>query len=119
MRMGMAGTTIKPGPAKAPKIGQQWLELFALIPGYDPVAMAAQGDWFDAKAAQRAIDFFPGCLQHVEGASAGQPFELEPWEQAIVACIFGWKRADGSRRYREVFIYVPRGNGKTPFAAGI
>ena len=82
------------------KIARKWRELFAEIPGYDSVAMSEPGDWFDAKAAQRAIDFFPECLRHVEGACAGQPFNLERWEQAIVACIFGWKRKDGSRRYR-------------------
>lgn len=116
MPRGRTTTLLPDGPAK---IDGKWLELFALIPGYDPVASASAGDWFDPTAAQRAIDFFPECLQHVEGAMAGQPFLLEPWEQAIVACIFGWKRQDGSRRYREAFIYVARGNGKTPFAAGI
>lgn len=32
--------------------------------------------------------------------------------------IFGWKRADGTRLYRRVFIWLPRGNGKTEFMAG-
>jgi len=93
-------------------------EVITLIPGYDPFASA--GDCaFDEQAAQLAIDFFHECLHHIEGAVAGQPFILEPWEQAIVANLFGWKKPDGTRRYREALIYVPRKNGKTPLTAGI
>jgi len=97
-------------------------EILGLIPGYDPFATA--GDCrFDAEAAQNAIDFFmhpeDGCLRHVKGALAGTLLRLEPWQQAIIANIFGWKRPDGTRRYREVFIFIPRKNGKTTLAAGI
>ena len=92
------------------------------IPGYDPFATA--GDcWFDPQAAQLAVDFFPACLKHVEGAVTGKAFVLELWQQAIVANLFGWKRKDSTgrtvRRYRETLIYVPRKNGKTPLVAGI
>jgi phage terminase large subunit-like protein len=94
-----------------------------LIPGYDPFATSGDDCWFDAEAAQLAIDFFPECLQHIEGSLAGKPFILEPWQQAIVANLFGWKRKDAKgrtvRRYREALIFVPRKNGKTPLCAGI
>ena len=33
--------------------------------------------------------------------------------------MFGWRRSDGTRRYRSVYIEVPKGNGKTPLAAAI
>lgn len=96
----------------------EWGRLIRLIPGYDPYRDA--GDcWFDEDAAQRACDFFAECLQHIEGAKAGQPFILEDWQKAIVGNLFGWKRLDGTRRYRECLIFVPRKNGKTPLAAGI
>lgn len=96
--------------------------VITLIPGYDPHAEA--GDCtFDYDAAQKAIDFFmhpeDGCLRHVEGEKAGELFILELWQQAIIANLFGWKRPDGTRRYREAFIFVPRKNGKTPMAAAI
>lgn len=93
-----------------------------LIPGYDPFA-TCEDSWLDKEAAQRAIDFFPECLQHVEGAMAGKPFILEEWQQAIVGNLFGWKRKDEQgrtvRRYREALVYVSRKNGKTPLIAGI
>ena len=33
--------------------------------------------------------------------------------------VFGWKRANGTRRYREAFIYVPRKCGKSELAGGL
>ncbi len=99
-------------------ISETWLEIIQNIPGYDPVATA--GDcYFDESAAQKALDFFPECLTHVKGDLAGQPFDLEPWEASVIANLFGWKRPDGSRRYREALIYVPRKNGKTTLAGGL
>ena len=88
------------------------------IPGYDPFATA--GDCtFDEERAQFAIDFIHECCRHVKGSLAGKPLHLEPWEQAIVANIYGWIRPDGTRRFREVFIFVPRKNGKTCLIAAL
>jgi phage terminase large subunit-like protein len=93
-----------------------------LIPGYDPFA-TARTSWLDEDAAQRAIDFFHECLRHIEGAEAGKPFLLQPWQQAVIGNLFGWKKTDRKgrvvRRYREMLLYIPRKNGKTPLAAGI
>jgi len=99
-------------------VSQEWRRLFKLIPGYDPIITA--GDCvFDELAADLVIGFFAECLHHVEGSKAGQPFILEDWQKAHIGCAFGWKRADGTRRYREVFEYVPRKNGKTTTLAGL
>jgi phage terminase large subunit-like protein len=94
-------------------------KLFALLPGYDPAGRAAPGERFVPELAEHALRFFPEQLQFIEGERGGDPFDLEPWQRAIVACLFGWVRADGTRRYRESLIYVPRKNGKTPFCAGM
>ena len=89
-----------------------------LIPGYDPWH-DCKGWHFDAARARKAIAFFHCQLSHVKGASAQQPFTLEPWQQAVIGNIFGWVNAEGMRRYREAFIFIPRKNGKTALAAGI
>lgn len=65
------------------------------------------------------MDFFPECLTHVEGELGGRPFVLAPYQIPIIGNLFGWKRPDGTRRYRTVFIEVPAKSGKTPTAAGI
>ena len=79
----------------------------------------ARGLRWDPAAAQRAIEFFPDVLRLAEGEHAGQPFELTGWESFIVGSLFGWKGADGWRRFRHAYIEVGKGNGKTPLAAGI
>lgn len=104
------------------RIPRKWANVLRLIPGYDPIATAGNAR-FDPEAAQLALDFFPECLKHIEGALAGQPFRLQPWQQAYIANLIGWKRLDAAgrivRRYRESLLYVPRKNGKTPLVAGL
>lgn len=76
--------------------------------------------WYDEAAAEAAARFFPDHLVFTEGEWAGRPFVLEPWEEHdIVRPAFGWKRADGTRRFRRVFVWIARKNGKTELAAGI
>ena len=74
---------------------------------------------FDQVAADRAVAFFAECLTHTTGEWRGQPFVLSDWQAKIVGDIFGWKRKDGTRKFRTVFIAVPRKAGKTTLAAGL
>lgn len=93
-----------------------WREILTCLPGYDPYR-DAKGYYFDERAAENACDFFPLFLTHVRGFDG--PIELEPWQKAIVANLMGWKsEATGLRRFREMLMYVPRGNAKTTIAAG-
>jgi len=92
--------------------------LLTILPKYNPEI--DKGDcYFDKEAADKVINFFHNELRFIEGERAGQAFALELWQVAIVANLFGWKRPDGSRRYREAFIFCGRKNGKTPYIAGI
>jgi phage terminase large subunit-like protein len=80
----------------------------------------AGGFWFDEEAADRAVAFFETCLTHTKGEMAGKPLMLDDWERdRIVRPLFGWKRADGTRRYRKIFVFVARKNGKSTLCAGI
>jgi len=76
-----------------------------------------RGLYFDREAAQRSIKFF-GFLKHYKGKYNGKKFDLDDWQQFINWNVFGWKNADGSRRFRYVFVMIPRKNGKTSLAAG-
>lgn len=76
-----------------------------------------RGLTFDDDAAEHAISFFP-LLRHSKGEWAGEPFQLEPWQEFIVGSLFGWKRADGLRRFRTAYISVARKNGKSTLVAG-
>ena len=89
------------------------------IAGFDPWANAPEGSWFDVPAAESCCEFFPERLKLKEGEFAGEPFELEPWQKTITGYAFGWKLESGVRRFDEIFVYIPRKNGKTTWAAGL
>jgi phage terminase large subunit-like protein len=77
--------------------------------------------YFDETAADRAVQFIERFLVHTKGKWAGKPFKLEPWQRdEIIRPLFGWKRtADGTRKYREAYIELPRKNGKSTLSSGI
>lgn len=79
-------------------------------------------DYYDAAAADHVVDFFRVCLSHTQNSvfsSARDQFELAPWQAALTRAIYGVKRRDtGRRRFRTVYVEIPRKNGKTTLAAG-
>jgi phage terminase large subunit-like protein len=77
-----------------------------------------RGLWFSDAHAQHALESFL-FLRHSKGEWAGKTLELSPWQQFWVALAFGWMRADGTRRFREVWEEVPRKNGKSTKLSGI
>ena len=79
----------------------------------------ARGLVWDAGAAGRAIRFFRVVLRLNSGEYEGRPFELLPWQRFVVGSVFGWKRGDGARRFRRVYIEAGKGCGKSPLAGGV
>jgi phage terminase large subunit-like protein len=77
------------------------------------------GCWFDSEAADKVCTFFSKFLRHSKGEFAGKPFELLPWQRALIRTIYGWKRADATRRFRHVYLECPKKNGKSSLAAAI
>lgn len=76
--------------------------------------------WFDEAAATKAVEFFEELLRHQKGEFSGRALKLDEWQaERIVRPMFGWKRKDGSRKYRTVYVEIPRKNGKTTIAAGV
>lgn len=75
--------------------------------------------YFDDEEAKRPITFIQS-LVHTKGEWANNKIILEPWEQFIIASIFGWRRKENKlRRFKKAYIQVSRKNGKTTFASGI
>ena len=106
-------------PAKVPSAKRVEAICRQAVAGFDAFATAGPGERFDANAAQAVVRFFHEELSHVKGRRAGQPFALEEWQIWTVGNLFGWRQSDGTRRFRECLIFIPRKNGKTPLAAGI
>lgn len=69
--------------------------------------------------AEFVFGFFSKLLRHYDGKFKGLPFALSPFQQFIVGSLFGWVRADGTRRFQQAYIEIGKGAGKTPMCAGI
>lgn len=63
------------------------------------------------------IRFCSEFLCHSKGRFAGKPFELLPWQRDLAMRLYGWKRKDGTRRFRKASIWIPKKNGKSTLSA--
>ena len=75
--------------------------------------------FYDAKKANRAIEFIEAHAHHSEGRLAPGNLKLELWQKALIAAIFGIVDSDGIRQFREVVIVLGRKNGKSLLASAI
>ena len=66
----------------------------------------------------RVVKFIEKFCVHGEGDFFGEPFKLDDWQKAIIYELYE-QNSDGSRRYREALVGLPKGNGKTALAACI
>jgi phage terminase large subunit-like protein len=75
---------------------------------------------FKVERAERVCKFFRTFLRHSKGEWAGQPFELLDWQREdLIYPLFGWERADKTRRFRKAYVELPKKNGKSTLASGI
>ncbi|WP_374833921.1 terminase large subunit [Paenochrobactrum pullorum] len=87
---------------------------------FDDLEKASErGLHFDEAAAHRVFRFFEERLKLNEGQFEGRPFQLHASQAFKLGSLFGWKREDGSRRFRRAYIEEGKGNGKSPFAGGV
>jgi phage terminase large subunit-like protein len=74
---------------------------------------------FEVKAAELAIDFYADVLYLNGREFEGQPFVLNDWQCFIAGSIYGWKKANGYRRFQIIYVETGKGSGKSPLAAGV
>lgn len=98
------------------QVACKWVRLACERHRRDLVDGPARGLHFDEGAGQHIIDF-AAFTRHSKGEWARQPVVLEPWQQALLWILFGWHRADGTRRFRTSYWEVARKNGKSTIAA--
>lgn len=82
--------------------------------------------YFDPKPAETVIKLIERTFVHAQGESLngepmrGKPFLLLPWHKFTIYNIMGFYHKDTTiRKYKEAFIFVPRKNVKTSFAAAL
>lgn len=79
-----------------------------------------EGCVFDQRRADHWLEFADQHGTLTEGAWAGQPFRLTPWQGVCSSQFFGWIKYSPEwgywvRRYRMWYLELPKKNGKTPF----
>ena len=103
------------GRILAPKTIHQQAQHFL-----DDLRRAEDGRWryrYDPRLAELPVTFCERFLLPTAGEY--DTFHFLPWQCFVDGQAFGWvDREKDVRRYREVFEFVPRGNGKTARSSG-
>lgn len=83
-------------------------------------AQRAAGVYFDVDAVIRFLRFC-ALLRHIKGRRfARRPFIPDLWQVIhVLGPVFGWKQPNGLRLYTELYLEVPRKNGKSTLVAAI
>ena len=98
----------------------KWVKLACKRQTEDLKKYARSGLYEWSKEEAGRICRFIELLTHTKGELAGQRVVLEPWQIFILTTVFGWRRrVDGGRRFRRVYIEVPRGSGKSTLSSGV
>lgn len=75
--------------------------------------------YFDEQYAKNAINFF--CeMVHTQGDLALTKLKPEPWQQFIIASIYGWRSKETKlRRFNRAYIQMARKQGKSFLASAV
>ena len=88
-------------------------------PKLKTVTVGGETFTFDPVAAERVVLFFEGYLCHTEGGHSGKPFALMPFQRELLSDFYGWKREDGTRRFADLHLEIPKKNGKSALVSGL
>lgn len=69
--------------------------------------------------ANHVIEFFENYCHHSKGKFGGKLVELELWEKALLATVFGFVDYTGARKYQKCLLIVGKKNGKSLLASGV
>jgi len=77
-------------------------------------------NYFDTEAADHVQEFIETLCTFTKGEMAGEPMILSEWQRdEVVRPAFGWKRPDGYRVYKEIYVEIPKKNSKSHLGAAL
>jgi len=79
----------------------------------------SQGCYFDEDAGKFVCDFVETFCRQSKGRWRGTPLSLLDWQRDLIMRVYGWKRSDGRRRFRRVYVEVPKKNGKSTLVSAL
>lgn len=77
------------------------------------------GYYFDESEGEHLCDYFEKFIVIPDGRFAGDRCKLLDWQRDFLMRMNGWRRKDGSRRYRKAFLAVPKKNSKSFICSGL
>jgi phage terminase large subunit-like protein len=78
-----------------------------------------QGCFCSEKHGRHACDFVEKYCHQSKGRWAGERLKLIPWQRDFVMRLFGWRREDGTRRFRTAYIEIAKKNGKSTLMSAL
>lgn len=89
------------------------------IRAWGDVEATLQGCHFDFEAGKRVCDFLE-MLVLSQGKFDGKRLKLVDWQRwDLIMPLYGWIRENGTRRYTQGGVWIPKKNGKSGLAAGL
>ena len=73
--------------------------------------------FYSARRANHVLEFAENFCHHSKGKAGGQLVELELWEKAMLATIFGFVDNSGLRKYQRAVLIIGKKNGKSLLAS--
>jgi phage terminase large subunit-like protein len=93
-----------------------WITKLITRHKHDIETGAARGLYFDPAAGEYVCEFIETfCIP----PNQETPMCLMPWERFITVLLYGWKKADGTRRFRRAYIEIAKKAGKTAYVAAL
>jgi len=93
-----------------------WIKKAILRHVSDLKTGADRGLYFDPAAGEYVAQFIE---TFCTPPNQETPMKLMGWQHAVLFILYGWKRFDGSRRFRRAYLEVAKKNGKTAFVAAL
>lgn len=80
----------------------------------------SKGCYFEPRRGESACRFVETFCRQSKGEGwGGQPIELIAWERDFLMRLFGWRQADGRRRFRSAYIEIAKKNGKSTLVSAL
>ncbi len=95
------------GKLRAKKVPKKWIR--------NPSDLEAikEGCYFDHAAGKRVCDFIEKFCRQYKDDFANQLIVLMDWQRDFLMRLYGWKRANGRRRFKTAYLEIPKKNGKS------
>ena len=78
-----------------------------------------EGCYYDPAAGERVVAFVEKFCKQSKGEWSGKTIKLLDWQRDFILPLYGWKRPDGTRRFRTFYCEVAKKNGKSTLASGL